>query len=138
MSLDWCSERSILTSSDDRASSINNSLLKSFDGQELTYKSIDSVTVLKVAVLLPVEFLNKQNPPGFPLHNLILKIGASLVMLRNLNPPLNKIALQKSVIEAIFFTGCANGKKLFLPNIFHLTSKMTYISRKSLFCNYNK
>jgi len=57
MSLDWCSERSILTSSDDRASSINNSLLKSFDGQELTYKSIDSVTVLKVAVLLPVEFI---------------------------------------------------------------------------------
>jgi len=49
----------------------------------MTYKTVDSVTNIDNAVYYPVEFLNKQNPPGFPLHCQTLKVGASVMLKCN-------------------------------------------------------
>ena len=51
------------------------------------YRSIDTVVSTENAVHDPQECLNSLNPAGFPRHNLQLKIGVSIILLRNLNLP---------------------------------------------------
>lgn len=120
---EWLCERAILTPKNDRAAIINNSLLNSFDSPEMEYLSIDSVKKDDV-VNYPVEFLNSLNPPGFPPHKLILKIGTPVMLLRNFKPTklcngtrLRVKALHKNVIEATVLTGCAQGESVFIPRI---------------------
>lgn len=119
----WLCERAILTSKNSRASVINDVLLKSFASPERVYSSVDSVEKDE-AVHYPVEFLNSLNPPGYPPHKLFLKVGAPIMLLRNLRPPklcngtrLRVTSLQKSVIEATIITGCAKGETVFIPRI---------------------
>lgn len=123
-SMDWLGERAILTPKNDSVDKINESLLKSFEGTERTYKSVDSVLHMEDAVHYPVEFLNTLNPPGLTTHSLHLKVGAPVMLLRNLNPPklcngtrLKITVLQKNVIEATVFTGCARGESVLIPRI---------------------
>ncbi|XP_063924681.1 ATP-dependent DNA helicase PIF6-like [Zophobas morio] len=122
--IDWLCERAILTPKNDRAAGINDLLLKSFEGEEIQYKSMDSVVQTDDAINYPVEFLNTLNPAGLPPHNLTLKIGAPVMLLRNLNPPklcngtrLQITALHRNVVEATIITGCAQGEKVFIPRI---------------------
>lgn len=34
-----------------------------------------------------IEILNSLNPPGFPIQLLTLKVGTSIMLLKNLSPP---------------------------------------------------
>ncbi|XP_037809132.1 ATP-dependent DNA helicase PIF1-like [Lucilia sericata] len=121
---DWLCERAILTPKNDRAAAINDNLLNLFDSPKMDYNSIDSVIQAEDAIHYPVEFRNSLNPPGFPNHKIILKIGTPIMLLRNLNPPklcngtrLGVKALHKNVIEATILTGCAKGDTVFIPRI---------------------
>lgn len=123
-SIEWLCERAILTPKNDKAAAINDILLKAFEGQAVEYKSFDSVIDTDDAVHYPVEFLNTLNPSGLPSHKLILKIGAPVMLLRNLNPPklcngtrLQVKALHKNIVEATVITGCARGEIVFIPRI---------------------
>lgn len=122
--MDWLRERAILTPKNDRVHEINEMLLKSFNSDEIEYKSIDSVLDPDESVHFPSEFLNSLNPPGLPAHKLHIKVGAPVMLLRNLDPPklcngtrLQIKALYKNVIEATVFTGCATGESVFIPRI---------------------
>lgn len=139
-SMDWLCERAILTPKNDRAAIINDILLKSFQGEEMEYRSVDTVLQTDDAVHYPVEFLNTLNPPGFPPHKLLLKIGTPIMLLRNLNPPklcngtrLCVTALQKNVIEALVLTGCARGESTFIPRIPLLPSDYPFEFRRLQF-----
>ncbi|GBL71822.1 hypothetical protein AVEN_75956-1, partial [Araneus ventricosus] len=56
-------------------------------GNSITYKSVDAEMDKEQAVYFPTEFLNSWNPPLVPPHILNLKVGSSIMLLRNLDNP---------------------------------------------------
>ena len=121
---EWLSQRAILAPKNVMADSINEKLLNKIPGQATSYKSVDKVTNDAEAVEYPVEFLNSLKISGVPPHNLMLKIGTPIMLLRNLHPPklcngtrLVVKNLYAHVIEATILCGSAEGEDVFIPRI---------------------
>ena len=98
------------------------------EGQCVEYISIDSAeddNGENLDVMLPIEFLNTLIPNGLPPHKLQLKIGAIIILLRNLNlneglcngTRLSVKKLMKYSIQAKILTGKNIGKLIFIPRI---------------------
>ncbi|GFR63719.1 ATP-dependent helicase [Elysia marginata] len=85
--LEWLSEREILCPKNDAVTEVNHQLLIKLPGELSTYKSVDTALPDESIVEYPAEFLNSLEPSGTPPHSLMLKIGAPIMLLRNLNPP---------------------------------------------------
>ncbi|UYV80140.1 hypothetical protein LAZ67_18001816 [Cordylochernes scorpioides] len=124
MPLSWFSERALLAPRNDAVDKINEYILCKFIAPSRTYLSIDTVVDPNDSVHYPIEFLNSINPPGMPVHSLTLKVGAPIILLRNLNPPklCNGIRLQvnslhRYLLEATILTGCGTGEKVRIPII---------------------
>ncbi|XP_060855642.1 ATP-dependent DNA helicase PIF6-like [Metopolophium dirhodum] len=123
-SLKWFQERAILSPTNEQVDKINDLILSRFDAQSQMYYSVDTVLEKEDAVHFPTEFLNSLKPPGVPPHKLILKIGAPIILMRNLSPPtlcngtrLQIKKLRSSLLECIILTGCGNGKTVLIPRI---------------------
>uniref|UniRef100_A0AAG5CX79 DNA helicase Pif1-like 2B domain-containing protein n=1 Tax=Anopheles atroparvus TaxID=41427 RepID=A0AAG5CX79_ANOAO len=92
--------------------------------QAFIFMSIDSVTNPEEVTNYPSEFLNSLDLPGMPPHNLRLKIGSVIIMLRNLNQPqlcngtrLVVKQLKNNVIQATILKGKYMGKEVLIPRI---------------------
>ena len=77
--------RVILTTTNNRADSINSLIISGFQALEMDYFSIDTVINSEESVHFPTEFLNSQIPSGMPPHKISLKVGVPIVLLKNLN-----------------------------------------------------
>ncbi|CAM4795146.1 unnamed protein product [Rotaria magnacalcarata] len=115
----WLCERAILTPKNVNINAININLQiqQQLPSEAISYKSIDTVKDIDMAIQYPTEFLNSLEPSGMPPHNLRLKIGSSIMLLRNLDAPrlcngtrLCVKTLMPHVIEARIMTGCAKDR----------------------------
>lgn len=121
---EWLCERAILAPRNDMVSTTNEFLLTRLPGQDRTYKSVDDVVDPVEAVQYPTEFLNSLNPAGLPQHNLRLKVGCPIMLLRNLDVPklcngtqLVVKRMMPRLLEATIITGPGSGENVFIPRI---------------------
>ncbi len=56
-------------------------------GEERLYVSADSRIDAEGAAMYPTEFLNTMQPAGLPAHELRLKVGVPVMLLRNMGEP---------------------------------------------------
>ncbi|KAH9668826.1 ATP-dependent DNA helicase [Citrus sinensis] len=86
----YLKERAILNPKNEMVHELNDMIMNIIPGQGRTYFSSDSICKASANtndedVLYPTEFLNSLKFNGIPNHDIRLKEGASVMLLRNLN-----------------------------------------------------
>jgi len=122
--LDWISEWAILAVKNRDVDSLNNVIQIKIARELRSYKAVDSVTNENEATNYPTELLNSLDVLGTPPHNLQLKVGSIIIMLRNLNHPklcngtrLSVKKLMNNVIQATIIKGKFKGEEVLIPRI---------------------
>lgn len=126
----YLEERAILCPRNETVDEINAYIMNQIPGEEVTYLSSDTVcksttTKENEDQLYPTEFLNSLKFPGTPNHELRLKVGLPIMLLRNINQSaglcngtrLTITQLKKWFIEAQIITGTNIGNKVHIPRI---------------------
>jgi hypothetical protein len=78
--------RAILTNTNEMVQELNAEMLEHIPGETVYSMSIDECTDDKDSGQIDVDMLNKTNVSGLPPHELPLKVGASIILIRSLNP----------------------------------------------------
>ena len=123
-------ERAILCPLNESVNEINEYIMGQIQGDTVTYLSCDSVSKSmsyshEMKLLYTTEFLNSLKHPGFPNHQLKLKVGLPVMLLRNINQSaglcngtrMTITKLGEKVIEAQIITGAHVGTKVCIPQI---------------------
>ena len=120
----WLGERAILAAKNKDVEDLNATIQNFLPGQLVSFKSVDTVMNQDDVVNYPMEFLNSLELPGLPPHNLQLKVGSVVIMLRNINQPRlcngTRLAVKKlmnNVIEATIIKGKYKGEDVLIPRI---------------------
>ena len=82
----WLAGRCILTATNKERQDINTTMVQMMPGEEVVLLSADSVDNEQDARSFSVEYCNSLQPTGLPEHRLILKKGAPLMLIRNIDP----------------------------------------------------
>ncbi|XP_048447298.1 ATP-dependent DNA helicase pif1-like [Pyrus x bretschneideri] len=117
-------ERAIITPKNEDADKINKMIIDKFPGIEHILYSFDSVED-DVRNLYQQEFLNSISPGGMPPHQLTLKKGPPIMLLRNIDPKMGlcngtRLACHgayNNLIDAEILSGQFAGTRVFLPRI---------------------
>ena len=119
---------------------LNDDLLRKLPTTEVSYYSVDATVEVDDATHYPVDVLNSLSPPGVPAHKLTLKVGAPVMLLRNINAPalcngtrMIIVALHKNVIEAEPIAGPNAGKRVLLPRITVIPTDLPFKFRRTQF-----
>lgn len=106
---------------------MNNEILQLLLGAERIYKSIDEAECEENVDVthFPLEFLNSLTPAGYPPHELKLKIGAVIMLMRNLDVKnglcngtrLIVVRLDNNLIGCKIATGSYKDKFVLIPRI---------------------
>jgi len=114
---------------------INNEVLSKLPGDPKTYESIDTVLSddTNAELQYPTEFLNSVEVSGLPKHKLILKSGAVVLLMRNLNTEKGLINGTKLQVTRMFMnsiqckviTGASQGDYILIPRIKMCPSETT-------------
>lgn len=131
---DWLRERAILAPKNEVVDRLNSSIQdRLISLQPRSYLSIDKLVYEEQAVEIPTEFLNSLTPNGLPPHNLTLKVGSPIILLRNLDPPrlCNGTrccvkSMRNNLIEATIITGAHKGENVLIPRIPLIPSDSVY------------
>jgi hypothetical protein len=89
MNSELLAERAILCPKNSTSLEMNNEILKRVPGDSYSYLSVDDIEDKdenpNLELMYPTEWLNEQTPSGLPPHCLTLKVGAIVMLLRNLH-----------------------------------------------------
>ncbi|XP_043482109.1 uncharacterized protein LOC122511114 [Leptopilina heterotoma] len=122
-------EKVILAPRNNDVFELNNEILERINGESREYLSIDFCEEDEedntLSTLVPTEVLNTLTPNGLPPHKLNLKIGAIVILLRNVNlekglcngTRLRIIKLENYTIYAEILTGNYKNEIVILPRI---------------------
>jgi len=134
------SSRAILSSRNTDVDDINQKILDLFPGEEVTCSSVDSVLnnnpdAGQGELMYPIEYLNSINCSGLPLAHLKLKLGAPVMVLRNINTAEGVCngsrgivtQLGRRVIQIRLITGDKAGTCVLIPRL-KLTPSETQVS----------
>jgi len=118
-------ERAILAPRNKEVSLINAMVLSYLPGAQVNFLSTDFAEDTEVVNTYPSEFLNTLEVSGMPSHKLLLKIGAPVILLHNLDP-LARLCngthlivrrFTMRVVEVEIITGKGAGNVAFIPRI---------------------
>nr|VDC94634.1 unnamed protein product [Brassica oleracea] len=122
-------ERAILCPTNEDVNQINQHMLDELEGDERIYLSSDSIDPSDTGSVndqaLTPEFLNTIKASGLPNHNLRLKIGCPVMLLRNIDHDgglmdgtrLQIIDMYEFCVKARVITGTQVGKIILLPRL---------------------
>ena len=106
---------------------LNDEILKRMPGQEHVFFSYDNALCHneEESQNYPFEFLNSITPMGMPPHKLILEVGATVMLLRNLDSKrglcngvrLKVLYIYGSVLHCEVLTGSHTGKQVLIPKL---------------------
>ncbi|KAK1401461.1 hypothetical protein POM88_001066 [Heracleum sosnowskyi] len=138
-SIPYLHDRSILTPLNESVEVINREVLKRLPEESKIYRSCDTIckgstTSDTAEALYPTEYLNSLRFSGMPNHEIELKIGAPVMLLRNLNPKkglcngtrLIVTRCYSFLIEAVIITGTKIGHTAYIPRITMTPADKTY------------
>lgn len=127
---EYLRQRAILTPLNEHVEKINREVLDRLPGDLKIYKSCDTLCKGSSVggsdeTLYPTDYLNTLKFSGMPNHELELKEGVPIMLLRNLNPKkglcngtrLIVTRCYTFVIEGLIITGNKIGEKVYIPRI---------------------
>jgi len=135
--IDWCfpniaqnpdvGDKAILTPLNKDCHELNSMALRKMAGDVSLHRSVDSIDGDEAGEALnyPVEFLNTLDLSGMPVHNLELKIGCPLILLRNLNPlaglcngtRLKLLDFTPRLLTVEILNGSHKGQRSYIPRL---------------------
>lgn len=109
----------------------NNTILDRLAGDKRTYESIDELhsnnneSTEELNLKYQMEYINSITPNGMPPHKLHLKIGSTIILLRNLSLAFGlcngtRLIVRKlhdRILECELLHGPEKGKTVFIPRI---------------------
>ena len=128
--VDYLKTRAILCPKNDTVEEINTYIVSLLPGEIKQYLSCDKVLKAPDShesydILYPIELLNSLNGSNFPTHELNLKVGIPIILLRNLNQSIGLCngtrlivtSLGDMVIQATIMSGSFAGHSVLIPRI---------------------
>ncbi|KAF0312344.1 Reticulocyte-binding protein 2 a [Amphibalanus amphitrite] len=119
--------RAVLAARNSDVDAVNALATEAFPGEAIHLRSADAMVGEGEEVLqVPQEYLNTLTAPGFPPHQLTLKPGMPVLLLRNLSPAeglcngsrlLIRRVVSGRLLEATIACGPHRGRQVFLPRI---------------------
>ena len=115
----------ILSAWNEEVNDINQRCLHRMEAPLFTSYSCDKLLDESQEHMYPIELLNSLTPPGFPLHNLEIKVGAPIILLRNLRSNdglcngtrLIANTVTPNLLTATIQNGSHSGNTVFIPRI---------------------
>ncbi|XP_026397273.1 ATP-dependent DNA helicase PIF6-like [Papaver somniferum] len=127
---EYLKNRSILAPTNKSVKEINDhvlAMIRRYEYELLSADSIDpeSYNYQEAVVFYPKEFLNEMEVSGLPSHNLFLKVGVPIMLLRNIDQAEDlcngiRVVVKevgKNVIQAVVVTGKDAGRTVLMPRI---------------------
>ncbi|XP_018460165.2 uncharacterized protein LOC108831095 [Raphanus sativus] len=144
----YYTDRAILTPRNETVDEINAYRISHTDGESRDYYSFDSFEISETRsdqneTLYPVEYLNSLEFSGLPSHKLTLKVGAPVMLLRNINQRkgfcngtrMILTHIGKRLLKAEIVTGSHIGKEILIPRIvlLHEETNLPFTLRRRQF-----